>query len=79
MSVNPDFNKLLKEALDRMDKEIKPCPLCGGKVGFNRDTWGQWRFYHTCKNGDWSDKVYINGGHYKTKHEAIKAWNRRVS
>jgi len=56
------------------NKELKSCPFCGGdgdNVIVTRDTSfdTHWVFCQKCKS---------SSGHYKTKEEAVAAWNNRV-
>ena len=60
------------------DKDLLPCPFCGGTastwMGIDKDhhicLWGV-----VCDNGDCSLRQEYG---YKTKEEAIEAWNRRT-
>lgn len=54
--------------------ELKPCPFCGGKAHVEKNFDETYRFYHTCKNTQIN--IYKTG--FKTRKEAIEAWNRRA-
>lgn len=66
------------------EKELKPCPFCGGKVDYvhtsHRDLMNRSHHYvcRKCKATVFIDTV----GKYKsvetTEQEAIKFWNRRA-
>lgn len=66
------------------EKEMEPCPFCGSDVSITYSSWNNcFNVYHS-----WSDAINgldcpiaepmkIDGMIYKTRKEAIGAWNRR--
>lgn len=56
-------------------EKLKPCPFCGGeaKVFGNYDD----SDYHVNCTNDECGCYWVN--YYKTKEEAVEAWNRRIS
>lgn len=56
-----------------MDK-LKPCPFCGGEAKTGTTLFGirSGLIFVYCK------KCYASSLDYKTKEDAIEAWNRRV-
>ena len=60
-----------------MSEELKPCPFCGGEAYTEgdksklQDGFGFW--YVSCKNNCGVS------GYFRTKEDAIKAWNRRYN
>ena len=66
---------------DEMEKELEPCPFCGGLPHFEKRTWlnntYDYYFTHTCKGATNKKHMEINGSGYKTKQEVIESWNRR--
>ncbi len=57
-----------------MKDKLLPCPFCGGKAKIEATTFPHagWGFIINCCLMINYDKLY------KTKAEAIKAWNRRA-
>ena len=55
-----------------MDKELSPCPECGGKgeVIAIRFLHGEKRFFVECTD------CYVDTGDYTTKEEAIEKWEK---
>ena len=53
--------------------KLKPCPFCGGEavVDMDDDWYWEWKAYCPVCGCDL--------GYFKTKEEAIEAWNRRES
>ena len=51
------------------NKELKPCPFCGGEADIERTSE---LHYISCKN------CYVDTRVYGSKAEAIKAWNERI-
>lgn len=51
------------------DVELWPCPFCGNDYGILQDTHGYSVFCGHCISST---------GDYKTKEEAVAAWNRRT-
>ena len=51
-----------------MDKELKPCPFCGGEAIVTN--WGMWRAWCIVCKSTASDHL--------TEKEAIKAWYERT-
>jgi len=68
-----------KELAMTDNKELKPCPFCGGEgeagIAYNADT-GQTEYWITCRGNNC--KIYPQTAVYKTKKSAIAAWNRRA-
>lgn len=63
-----------------MNKELKPCPFCGGKASASidteatRDSQGRlWAFTVVC------DSCCASSGLTFSSKRAIKAWNRRAA
>ena len=58
-------------------EELKPCPFCGGDARYNRIT------YHTVIANEshivFCAKCGASTQKYKTKQEAIAAWNKRAA
>lgn len=50
------------------ETELKPCPFCGGKAELSNYT----HYWIGCKD------CWVETKCYKSKEEAIEAWNRRV-
>ena len=50
--------------------KLKPCPLCGGEAAMITGALDTPRVYCT--------RCRCNTGGYKTKAEAVSAWNKRV-
>ena len=69
--VNPDFNKLLKDAMERMDRELKPCPFCGSRKVTLNDL--KTVAYVICLDCGCSLNASLS------KEHAVRSWNRRVS
>jgi endogenous inhibitor of DNA gyrase (YacG/DUF329 family) len=58
------------------DKELKPCPFCGGKVKLDED--GFYMFCcDNCGAGVAFAKETEDGAEDMNKEESIHAWNRR--
>lgn len=53
-------------------QKLKPCPFCGGIaiVDMDEDWYWEWKAFCT--------KCGCDLGYFKTKEEAIKAWNKRA-
>ena len=62
-----------------MSERLKPCPFCGGTAKVQR-SYGFYKVYCTeCKATNL--KLVVGGtclDSYKTRQEAIEAWNRRT-
>ena len=56
------------------NRELKPCPFCGGKEVEIKglDHFGIMVFNAMCK------KCYATGGVARTQEQATQAWNRRA-
>ena len=63
-----------------MPNELKPCPFCGGGANLNSDTNGlnQKIFWVECAMTKSICKVIPTTWRYKTKEDAIEAWNERA-
>lgn len=73
-----------------MTDELKPCPFCGGKANLVSDYSSEqdetrWNVWHECEGCEGESAGYGSSYHpwfdtpwYKTKAEALHAWNRRV-
>ena len=63
-----------------MNRELKPCPFCGGRMKVDYKLYPlRYGIVHT-SNFYFSDRCY--GGtdyEYRSEEEAIEAWNRRVT
>lgn len=68
-----------------MSEKLKPCPFCGGEASIYKFDKG----YFVAEVADTARKLNFNffvgcnncktaGYPYKTKRQAIEAWNRRV-
>lgn len=58
-----------------MNKELKPCPFCGGEAIVLQNNDG---FYYVgCKNAECRGYVFYSDVHYFTKERTIEAWNTR--
>jgi len=64
-----------------MTDELKSCPFCGGEAEHKMYLWGNhsetgepiWCYYIFCIRCDsMTDNIF------RTKQEAIEAWNRRI-
>lgn len=62
-----------------MNKELKPCPFCGGEVKFENigDVDGTNYYMICCKNEDCAASACF-GDLSEKKASAKKAWNRRT-
>ncbi|MBE6784163.1 MAG: restriction alleviation protein, Lar family [Ruminococcaceae bacterium] len=56
--------------------DLKPCPFCGGEAILQKGTDG--RCWIECNITKSHCSVIPKTWAYKTKKEAIEAWNRRV-
>lgn len=59
-----------------MDKQLKPCPFCGGKAELV-DT-GYWSSV-MCEQCKAVSKSFNHSGKHCSADKAIEAWNRRVN
>lgn len=57
---------------DQIKQKLKPCPFCGGIaiVDMDEDWYWEWKVF--------CPKCGCDIGYFKTKEEAIKAWNKRA-
>lgn len=58
-----------------MSENIESCPFCGERPSFKKDYADMYRFYHTCKYTKPQINIHSHG--YKTRKQAIEAWNNR--
>ena len=59
-------------------EDLKPCPFCEGKphIAQYKYSFGEaYLIKHTCKK---QPMLHVHGGPFKTRAEAIAAWNRRT-
>lgn len=57
------------------EKDIKPCPFCGGKAGVVSD--GYFCVVMCDKCGA-ETRTFVANADYAVKEKAIEAWNRRA-
>ena len=57
-----------------MNKELKPCPFCGGEALVKRNFYGN--YYIACNNENCLCVVFTIV--FTRKSEAVNAWNRRA-
>ena len=58
-----------------MDKQLKPCPFCGGEAKLYTDPWST-VMCHKCKA---MSAYFLHKADYCSVDKAIEAWNRRVN
>ena len=56
-----------------MQKELKPCPFCGGNAKAEKETYGIW-WRVKCQNCP----CEVGRNWFGTKAKVVEAWNRRV-
>lgn len=69
------FNGVIKEVIrsDKMSDKLLPCPFCGGEAkALTRSDGYEFTEYVMCGNCE------AESGWFKTKDEAITAWNTRI-
>ncbi len=61
-----------------MGEELKKCPFCGGEARIELCEIGEREWDIDCLTKQGQCFIPINNFPFKTKDEAITAWNRRV-
>jgi len=59
-----------------MNKELKPCPFCGGDVVLNKFD-DPWAVFKCVNKNEIACFVGVSFNFVTSEEEAIKAWNRR--
>ena len=68
---------MMRSGLLDTDDRLLPCPFCGSVAGFREsEKFTEWPIRAECSN---SQCAVMQPYHYKTREEAIKWWNQRVT